>query len=127
MKTLRLVLAAFVAASFGSAALAADDKTDVKKLIVGKWEVAKADADTLPVGTKIEFTADGKLKVTGKDEGGKEQSFEGTYTVDGSSFTYKMKIGDMERSQKITVNKVSDTELDTTNPENKKVSFKKVK
>lgn len=122
MKMVRMVLAAFVLASLSSAASAADEKVDVKKLIVGKWEATKADEGSLPVGTIVEFTADGKIKV-----GVKDQSFEGTYTVEGSAFTYKMKIGDVERAQKITIKSISDKELDTTNPDNKKVTFKKVK
>ncbi len=33
-------------------------------------------------------------------------SHEGTYTVDGMSFTIKMKMNDMEESKKITINKI---------------------
>jgi uncharacterized protein (TIGR03066 family) len=123
---LRIVLAAFVVAGLSSSAMAADDKVDVKKLIVGKWEAVKVDENTLPKGTVVEFTADGKLKVTAKKDG-KDESVDGTYTIDGSSFTYKLKLGDMELSQKITIKKISETEMETANPENKNVSMKKVK
>ena len=126
MKMFRWMLAAFVMAGLGSISMAADEKADVKKLIVGKWEVTKADEGTLPLKTIVEFTADGKLKITHKADG-KEQTIEGTYTVDGSIFTYKLKIEDQERSQKITVSKISATEAETANPEGKKVTFKKVK
>ena len=126
MKMFRIVLAAFVVAGLGSAAMAADEKADVKKLIVGKWESVKADEGTLPKGSTVEFTADGKLKVTAK-KNDKDESFEGTYTVDGSSFTFKMTIEGQEFSQKITVKKISATEMDTENPEGKNVSFKKKK
>lgn len=126
MKMLRLVLTAFVVASLSSSAMAADEKADIKKLIVGKWEAVQVDENTLPKGTIIEFTKDGKLKVTAKKEG-KDESVDGTYTVDGQTFTYKLKIGDQELSAKINVKKISATELDTANPEGLKVSFKKVK
>ena len=126
MKMLRLVLAAFVVASLNASAMAADEKADVKKLIVGKWEAVQVDENTLPKGAIIEFTKDGKLKVTAKKDG-KDESVEGTYTVDGQTFTYKLKLGEQELSAKITVKKISATELDTANPEGLKVSFKKVK
>ena len=125
MKMFRMVLAAFVMAGLGSATLAAD-KADNKKLIVGKWEATKADEGTLPTGSIVEFTADGKIKVAPKAEG-KTDTIEGTYTVDGDSFTFKVKFGDQEISQKIKIKKISATELDTMNQEDKNVSFKKVK
>jgi uncharacterized protein (TIGR03066 family) len=126
MKMLRFVLSAFVVAGLSSPAMAADDKVDVKKLIVGKWEAVKVDENTLPKGAVVEFTADGKLKVTAKNDG-KDESVDGTYTLDGSSFTYKLKLGDMELSQKVVIKKISETEMDTANPEGKNVGFKKVK
>jgi uncharacterized protein (TIGR03066 family) len=122
----RLILTAFVVASLSSSALAADEKVDVKKLLIGKWEAVKVDENTLPKGATVEFAADGKLKVIAKKEG-KDETVEGTYTVDGNSFTYKMKLGDLEHTAKITVKKISETELDTANAEGKGVLFKKVK
>ena len=42
-------------------------------------------------------------------------------------FTYKLKFGDQEESQKITIKKISETEMDTTNKDNKNVLLKRVK
>ena len=40
----------------------AQDEPDYAKLLIGKWEVAKADEGTVPVGSVIEFTRDAKVK-----------------------------------------------------------------
>ncbi len=127
MKTLRMVMAAFVVLCLGGIAQAADNKDNLKKKIVGKWEATKVEENTLPKGTKVEFTADGKLKVIIVSDG-KDNLLEGTYVVDGdNTFSYTLKIGEMELNKKITVKKISDSELDTVNPDNKNVVFKKVK
>src|SRR5438094_3577702 len=97
-KWLGLVAAAALMASGAPA----QEKGDLAKKIVGKWEVTKADAGTVQEGTLVEFTKDGKMKVTGKKDG-MEMAFEGTYKVEKDSFTMTMKVGDMEKSQTITV------------------------
>ncbi len=123
MKTLSAILAGVLALAFTTAASAADD---TKKLLVGKWEAVKADEGTLPVGAIVEMTADGKLKVT-PNKDAKDETVEGTYTVDKMSFTYKIKFGEMEQMRTITINKLTETELETTNPDKKSVTFKKLK
>ena len=122
MKILSMSATVVVVMSFSTFATAAD----TKKLLVGKWEATKVDPDSLPVGTIVEFSDDGKLKVTMKMDG-KESTLEGAYTVAGDSFTYKLKIGNEEQSEKITVKKISDTELDTVDPDKKSALFKRVK
>jgi uncharacterized protein (TIGR03066 family) len=126
MKTVRMVLALCVVAGLSSAANAEEKGGDLKKQLLGKWEATKADPDTLPVGSVVEFKADGKLTVIAK-KGGKDAELTGTYTMEPHGFSYKLKVGDDEHSAKITVKKISDTEMDSENPEGKKVSFKKVK
>src|SRR5262245_22533820 len=64
----------------------AEDKPDYAKLLVGKWEVSKADEGTVPAGTVIEFTKDGKVILTGKKDGA-DVTMEGTYKIDGNKFT----------------------------------------
>jgi uncharacterized protein (TIGR03066 family) len=65
MKAITLGLAAFLFAGL-TAAYGADKKDDNKTKIVGVWEVAKGE---LPKGSTMEFTKDGKLKVTINVEG----------------------------------------------------------
>jgi uncharacterized protein (TIGR03066 family) len=126
MKTVRIVLALCVLIGLASSANAAEKAADIKKKIVGKWEVTKAAENTLPVGTILEYKADGKFVITMKMND-KEVKMDGTYTVEDGAFVYKMKFMDMEHTDKITVKKLSDTELDTENPEGKGVTCKKVK
>jgi uncharacterized protein (TIGR03066 family) len=66
---------------------AAEEKKEPsnKEKLIGTWEVTKsADA---PAGTTIEFTKDGKFKVTAKVDG-KEGGYERTYTVDEDTINF---------------------------------------
>jgi uncharacterized protein (TIGR03066 family) len=134
MRILSMAAGALVVLACTTFAAAADNK----KLLVGKWEVVKADEGTLPVGSVVEFMADGKLKIKIKaviaaKKDGKETkkddiiTVDGTYTVDGDSFTYKAAVGKDEKTSKITIKKISETELDTVNSDKKNVSLKRVK
>jgi uncharacterized protein (TIGR03066 family) len=96
-----------------SAGARAEDKPDHAKMIVGKWELTKVEEGGLPKGTLIEFTKDGKVSVVIKAD--KETTLDGTYKVDGDTFSVTMKVGDDERTQKITILKLTDTELHTKN------------
>src|ERR1051326_1230204 len=113
MKFVQLMAAGLVVSLIG-ASVRADEKSDHAKLIVGKWEVTKADEGTLPVGAVVEFTKDGKIKVTAK-MGDQEEKHEGTYKVDADAFTFNFKIGDQEVSEKITIKKLTKDEFQTTN------------
>ena len=104
----------------------AEEKPDYAKLIVGKWEVAKADEGTVSKGAVIEFTKDGKIKATGKKDD-KEMTVEGTYKVEKDTFTLTMKVGEKEHTQTITITKISDKELSTKDKDGKVVELKKVK
>jgi uncharacterized protein (TIGR03066 family) len=123
MNTLRWLAVGMIVCLIGGPARA-DEKVDYKKLIVGKWEVSKADEGTVPPGTLVEFTKDGKFIVAGKKDD-MDVKFEGTYTVEGNTFTFKLKIGEEEMSQTITITKISEKEMSTKNKEDKKVELKK--
>jgi uncharacterized protein (TIGR03066 family) len=105
-----LQLAATMALLFGAAAWAEDKKPDVDKdKLVGTWEAVKG-SETLPLGSTIDFTKDGKLKLTIK-EGDKSQVFEGTYKVDGAAFKATLKDGDKEHTETLKVYRLTDKEL----------------
>jgi len=104
----------------------AQDKVDYAKLIVGNWEVSKADENTVPVGSVVEFTKDGKMTVTAK-EGGTEMKLEGTYKVDKDTFTFTLKAGDQDFSQTITITKLSEKEMATKDKDGKTVELTKKK
>jgi uncharacterized protein (TIGR03066 family) len=102
----------------------AADKDNAKKL-VGKWEVSKADEGTLPKGAVIEFTKDGKLKLTAK-KGDNDFNVEGTYKMDGDDkFTVSMKVGDDEHKTEVTILSIDDKSMKTKNKEGKTVEFTK--
>jgi len=103
-----------------------DDKPDYAKLLVGKWEVTKSDPRTVPQGAVIEFKKDGKVTVTAKIED-KEMSFEGTYKLEGNTFTLVMKVGEMEHSNTITIVKISAKEMSTKDKDDKIVELSRKK
>jgi uncharacterized protein (TIGR03066 family) len=100
------------------------DEKDYPKLIVGMWVVTKAAEGTVPEGTLIEFSKDGKMKVSAK-KGDDDFKLEGTYKVVKDSFEFTLKLGDMEKSQKITILKLTEKEMATKNEEGKEVELKK--
>ena len=113
MGMLRLMATGLLAVGMVVAARAEDKKADAKDKIVGVWEVVKADKTegVPPVGTVIEFTKDGKMKVTHKNKEGKEETAEGTYTIDGQKLMVTIKFGDKEAKHTVTLKKLTDTEL----------------
>jgi uncharacterized protein (TIGR03066 family) len=121
---LRLLAASAIVCLIGSAARA-EEKIDYAKMIVGKWEVTTAD-EGLPKGSIVEFTKDGKLKVTGKKDE-TELSFDGTYKLEKNTFTFKIKVGEEEHSETITIDKISDKAMTTSNKAGKVVELTKKK
>jgi uncharacterized protein (TIGR03066 family) len=126
MNTLRLLTAGMIVCLLSAGAFGDEKKNDYAKLIVGKWECTKADEGTLPTGTMIEFTKDGKLILSGK-MGDQEFKMEGTYKLEGDKFDFTLKMGDQEHSDQITIKKLNDTTLSTANKEGKAVELTRKK
>jgi uncharacterized protein (TIGR03066 family) len=125
MQIARIILALCAVLGLGLASRA-EDKADNKKLLVGKWQVAKSDPGTLPAGSTVEFTADGKLKIT-VNAGGKEETIDGTYAVTGNTIDVAAKTGGEEKKNKLTIKKLTETELEAADPEGKGATFMKAK
>ena len=121
---LRLMVVGAIVCLLGAAARA-DEKKDNAKLIQGKWEVVATHEGGPPKGGTVEFTKDGKIKVTGEQNGMKTE-FDGTYKVDGKKMVLTFKIGDNELSVNITIDKLDETTCVTTS-ENGKVELKRKK
>ena len=66
MNALKLLAALALVCQIGTGVRA--DEKDYPKLIVGSWMVSKADEGTVPQGTVIEFTKDGKVKAVVKKD-----------------------------------------------------------
>ena len=125
MNALRLMVAG-VCAVVMVAGIRAEEKADNAKLLVGAWEVTKADEGALPVGSVIEFGKDGKVSVTAK-RGDKESTSEGTYTVAGDKLTVTLKHEGKDIKHAITIKKLSDTVYVTENEKGKTAEFKRKK
>lgn len=126
MSALRLVAVLAVVGLVGAGVSADDKKPDYAKGIVGKWEVTKADEGTLPTGSIVEFTTDGKFKALEKD-GAKDVTFEGTYKVTGDKFEITLKIGEESHTNTITITRLTDDEMHTKDKDGKVVEVKKKK
>ena len=107
VRGLRLLAVGAIAFVLGTAALA-DEKKDNAKLIQGKWEVVAAHEGGPPKGGTVEFTKDGKIKVSG-EQNGMKQEFDGTYKVNGDKLVLTFKIGDAERPVNLTIEKLDET------------------
>ncbi len=121
MKLLKYLSVAAVVCLIGSTGRP-EDKPDYAKLIIGKWEVAKADPGTAPVGSIIEFLKDGKIKGSLKI-GDKTDTFEGMYTLDGDKL--KLKVDDDKEKDAVTIVKISETELNIKDKDGKELRYSK--
>ncbi|HYH67604.1 MAG TPA: TIGR03066 family protein [Urbifossiella sp.] len=118
MRTVTVGLAAAVLVLVaGGTTVGQDTKTKLDaKLLVGKWtpdDEAKRDKMT------IEFLKDGKLAL-GFKFGEKEAKIDGTYKLDGDQLTVKMSFMGQEKSEVMTVNKLTAKTLVTTDEKGKK-------
>jgi uncharacterized protein (TIGR03066 family) len=127
MSALRLTTAGLLVLGLAAVVRADDKKADVDKgKLVGTWEVVKSDeGGPPPVGTVVTFTKDGKFKITHKNKEGKEETGEGTYSVDGAKLTVTMKHGDKEDSHSITIKKLTDTALVGEDDQGKSAELKR--
>ncbi len=103
----------------------ADDKPDNAKLILGVWEATKAGKDTLGVGALAEFAKEGKLKITAQRDG-MTVLREGTYKITGDKLTVVLKTDDKEVTHNITIKKLTETEL-VTSDDRGAIEFKRKK
>lgn len=118
----KLIGAAVVLAFAGLAGTAAGqdkDKVDFKKLI-GKWEPKDA-------GITIEFMEKGKLALS-IDLAGKIEKIEGSYkSIEPNKLEVVIAFGGKEQKETLTVKKLTDDELITTDSKGKDESLKKKK
>lgn len=99
---------------------------DNKDLIVGTWEIAYSDAKDIPVGTKLEFTKDGKVNLTLKVDGKDVTVDAGGYKIEKETITLTGKDGNKnDKGQICLLNKSSFVINDTI--EDKVMVFKRVK
>ncbi|HEV3145334.1 MAG TPA: TIGR03066 family protein [Gemmataceae bacterium] len=124
MRTL-LLMALGLSVAFLAGSARADEK-DTAKLLVGKWEATKVDEGTLPQGTIVEFTKDGKVKITAKKDD-KDVNLAGTYTFENHKLTVKLKMNDEEKEHTVTIKKINETEFVAEHEDGKSITFTKKK
>lgn len=101
----------------GSAVGQDKDKIDGKKL-VGKW----ATKDGAPEKFTVVFTKDGKMTFDGDG-----MKIEGTYKLDGNKLSMAIKFGEKENTEKMTILRLTDDEMDTEDSNGKKDTLTRVK
>lgn len=127
MKTICYVAVCCLAVLPAVAAPKPVPKATNKTKIVGMWELVKAEDKTPPGTTTVEFTKDGKLKVTAS-VGGTEFNLGGTYTLDGDKLKLTIKGPDgKEKSETDTITKLTDKELHLKDDKGKAAEFKRKK
>lgn len=117
---LAIVLVAF--AGIPAGAQDKDDKKIDEKKLIGKWEPANAPAAAKVV---IEFSEKGKVTVSA-DVGGKAEKLEGTYKLAGDKLSVTMKNEGKERTETMTVTKLTDTELVAKDDGGKEETLKRI-
>jgi uncharacterized protein (TIGR03066 family) len=126
MKAMRLAMVGCLVLGLAGSANADDKKTDKgtnKDKVIGTWEIVKG---TIPDGSTVEFTKDGKLTIAIKAEG-KTVTMEGTYSVDGDKILLTYKQGNMESKETLRIKTLTDTMLVTLDEKDKTDEFKKKK
>jgi uncharacterized protein (TIGR03066 family) len=116
MKTVKLLAVALVLCLIGSAV--ADENTDNARLAVGTWEVTKSHEGGPPKDGVVEFTKDGKIKVSG-EQNGMKVTFDGKYKIDGKKMTLTFKIGEKEQDVELTIDKLDEKTFASSSKEGK--------
>jgi uncharacterized protein (TIGR03066 family) len=125
MNAVRLLTVGMVVCVLTPGTWAADDneKPDNAKLLVGKWEVTRGDKE-LPVGSVVEFSKDGKMKITIKEK----DNIDAVYKVEGDKIQFTLKTGDTEeKKDPLTIKKISEKELVVETKKGQSYEFKQVK
>jgi uncharacterized protein (TIGR03066 family) len=103
----------------------AQDKTKNDQKIIGTWAVTKSE-EAAP-GTTLEFTKEGKLKLT-LTVGGKPIFLEGSYKVEGDSIKVSLKgPGGKEKTETVKIKELTDKKLVTVDDRGKIDEFAKKK
>jgi uncharacterized protein (TIGR03066 family) len=112
---MRATLGAALAAvlCLGTGLLAEDKKADAidAKKLIGKWQLKPAKGDKKDSAhLHMEFGKDGKVTES-VSIGGNEDKDVMPYKVDGNTLTITDKVGGKELDRKLTITKLTDTEL----------------
>jgi uncharacterized protein (TIGR03066 family) len=96
-------------------------KSSNAEKIVGSWEFTRGE---MSAGSVVEFTREGKFKMTGTLEG-KVITVEGSYKVEGDKITITRREGSKEATETGTIKTLNETTLITRDEQGKIDEFKK--
>lgn len=91
--------------------------------LVGRWEPKEAIPNVQVVQ---EFTRDGKLIVSLKTQAD-NQTFSGTYSIRGNKIDITLKVGGKEEKKSITINRLTDSELEIVDENGKREVSRKLR
>jgi len=100
----------------------ARDKAPKKEQLVGTWEVK---TEGVPPGTTMEFTQDGKMRMSIKGPDKKTPPMEASYELDGDTIKTTRKEGDREVTENHKIITLNDKELVTTDEKGRKDTLKR--
>ena len=93
----------------------------------GSWKLTKADSELDPeTAVVVEFSKDDKLTLTINVGGTKRISRNGTYKAEGDKITYTIESGAGERTEVLTIKKLTADFMHTVDPEGKNEEFNRV-
>jgi uncharacterized protein (TIGR03066 family) len=125
MKSIRIAVAMLALIGIAVSLTHAQEKKDVDKAkIVGKWKVIKAEG--VPPGTIVEFSKDGKLKISIEADGMKLE-LSGTYKVEGDKLQTALKVGDKEEKDEDTIKTLTDDKLSIIDKDGKGAELERAK
>jgi uncharacterized protein (TIGR03066 family) len=111
----------------------ADDKAVDKDRIVGKWQHERQAGRQTKETIVIQFTKDGKFKVSitiqgllrGGKTGTQTETLEGTYKIEGDKLAIVQKQGEKESKKSVTIKSLTDKKLVTVDAKGKEDEFEK--
>ena len=120
MKSMTLAVTAILV--LGHTAAYGEYKTDDNKdKLIGVWEGIEGGAR----GATVEFTKDGKIKIS-VDSEGKKKNLEGTYDLVQDAISLTMKgVDGKERKEKMKIKTLTDDKLVTEDEKGREDQFKK--
>jgi uncharacterized protein (TIGR03066 family) len=121
MKLHHLALGGFLL--FGLAVLGQAGEETARKLL-GTWELTKAEK--LIPGATVEFAKDGKMHLRFK-AGDKAVTIDGTYKLEGKTLISTLTFGGKTKTEKNTINKLTDKELVIEDEKGKVEEYRRAK
>jgi uncharacterized protein (TIGR03066 family) len=95
--------------------------------VVGKWTPEGEGAQTLPPGSFMEFTADGKIVMNLKLMDKVQTMDMGTYKVEGDKIHFSTKKGTKEEKETNTIKSLTADEMVLIDPKGKEEHWKRMK